>query len=90
MSVKEYWEEECSLCGAYHCDHYFCYNCLIRYAREAGADEAKLRQVMDGILKKDYISDLKSRIKRVEKEPDREAILNKMYQELAKAENKEN
>jgi len=29
MSVREYWEEECALCGTYHCENYFCYDCQI-------------------------------------------------------------
>ena len=82
MSVKDYWEEACALCGIYHCPNYFCYNCFICYAVEAGADEAKLRQRIGSILDQARILDLKFRIKRVEEGPGREDILKGMYQEL--------
>ena len=88
MSVKEYWEEECRLCGAYHCNNYFCYNCFIRYAVEAGADRAKLHQRIDALMEQDYILALKFRIKRVAEEPDREDILREMYLELKQLEEK--
>jgi len=86
MSVKEYGEEECALCSVYHCENYFCYDCLIRYAVEAGADKEKLHQRIEGILKRDYISDLKFRIKEVEESPNKQNVLNEMYQELRKLE----
>ena len=86
MSIKEFWEEECALCGTYHCGNYFCYNCLVRYAVEAGADEEKLRRKVDGFLREVQISDLEVRIGRVEKEPGKEVILEQMYTELRKLE----
>jgi len=49
MSVKELWEEECALCGLYHCQHFICGSCLIGYAVKAGADKEKLL----GLLKKE-------------------------------------
>ena len=86
MSVKEYWEAECALCGVYHCENYFCLDCFIHYAVETGADEGKLRQRIDGILKQSYISDLKFRIKRVEESSSKQGVLNEMYQELGELE----
>ena len=52
MSINEWYEEECELCGTYHNKFYICPSCLIGYAVKAGADKDKLIQILNERLKK--------------------------------------
>jgi len=47
MSINEWYEEECELCGTYHNKFYICPSCLIGYAVKAGADKDKLIQILN-------------------------------------------
>jgi len=42
MSIKQWYEEECSVCGSYHNEHYICLSCMIAHAVRAGASLDKL------------------------------------------------
>jgi hypothetical protein len=39
MSVKEYNQDECSECGSYNCEHFFCTGCLLKIATDCGANK---------------------------------------------------
>ena len=42
MSVKEYYQDDCSECGSYNCENFFCGSCLLKIAIKFGADKDKL------------------------------------------------
>ena len=67
MSVKGYGEAECSVCGMYHCESFYCKECLDTKVEEAKAQQWQLDQEHITTLE-GQIESLQADIARLEKQ----------------------